>query len=100
MTPLHHQAETQREQWAFLNHFVREEMSVKERNDSTACEALMARLRNATVLKYMISVKDNISYLELIIEILYHVQAERTSNLKASKLSQDILLGGKHRLDP
>ena len=62
-------------------------MNVEDRNDSTACGALMARLRNATVLKYMISIKDDISYPELIIEINCHVQAERTSDLEASKLS-------------
>ncbi|KAL5547074.1 hypothetical protein UlMin_006761 [Ulmus minor] len=60
---------------AFLNRFVKEEMSVKDRNDSTACGALMAGLRSATVLKYM------------------------TSDLEASKLSQDILLGGKRKID-
>ena len=42
---------------AFLNYFVREEMSVKYRNDSTACGALMARLRSVTILKYMVLVK-------------------------------------------
>ncbi|KAL5563473.1 hypothetical protein UlMin_033220 [Ulmus minor] len=36
---------------AFLNRFVKEEMSVKNRNDSTACGGLMAGLRSATVLK-------------------------------------------------
>ncbi|KAL5549651.1 hypothetical protein UlMin_004882 [Ulmus minor] len=42
---------------AFLNRFVKEEMSVKDRNDSTACGALMAGLRSATVLKYMVSTR-------------------------------------------
>ncbi|KAL5580033.1 hypothetical protein UlMin_012475 [Ulmus minor] len=55
---------------AFLNRFVKEEMSVKDCNDSTACGALMAGLRSAT-----------------------------TSNLEASKLSRDFLLGGKHKID-
>ncbi|KAL5544991.1 hypothetical protein UlMin_008775 [Ulmus minor] len=53
---------------AFLNRFVKEEMSVKDRNDSTTCGALMAGLRSATVLKYMISIKEDISYPELISE--------------------------------
>ncbi|KAL5564759.1 hypothetical protein UlMin_027923 [Ulmus minor] len=54
---------------AFLNQFVKEEMSVKDRNDSTACGALMAGLRSATVLKYMVSIKEDVSYPELISEI-------------------------------
>ena len=83
----------------FLNRFVKEEMSVKDRNDSIACGALMAGLRSATVLKYMVSIKEDISYLELILEVRRHIQAEKTSDLEASKLSQDILLGGKHKID-
>ncbi|KAL5553824.1 hypothetical protein UlMin_041225 [Ulmus minor] len=51
---------------AFLNRFVKEEMSVKNRNDSTACGVLMARLRSATVLKYTVSIKEDVSYPELI----------------------------------
>ncbi|KAL5539242.1 hypothetical protein UlMin_045287 [Ulmus minor] len=74
-------------------------MSVKDRNDSTACGALMARLRSATVLKYMISVKEDISYPELISKVRCHIQAEKTSDLEASKLSQDFLLGGKRKID-
>ncbi|KAL5547841.1 hypothetical protein UlMin_003072 [Ulmus minor] len=74
-------------------------MSVKDRNDCTACRALMAGLRSATVIKYMISVKDDISYLELISEVRRHIQAEKTSDLEASKLSQDFLLGGKCKID-
>ncbi|KAL5547083.1 hypothetical protein UlMin_006770 [Ulmus minor] len=84
---------------AFLNRFVKEEMSVKDRNDSTACGALMAGLRSATVLKYMVSIKEDISYPELISEVRRHIQAEKTSDLEASKLSQDILLGGKRKID-
>ncbi|KAL5565783.1 hypothetical protein UlMin_028947 [Ulmus minor] len=84
---------------AFLNRFVKEEMSVKDRNDSTACGALMAGLRSATVLKYMILVKEDISYPELISEVCRHIQAEKTSDLEASKLSQDFLLGGKRKID-
>ncbi|KAL5551326.1 hypothetical protein UlMin_001502 [Ulmus minor] len=84
---------------AFLNRFVKEEMSVKDRNDSTACGALMAGLRSATVLKYMISIKEDISYPELISEVRRHIQAEKTSDLEASKLSQDFLLGGKRKID-
>ncbi|KAL5540020.1 hypothetical protein UlMin_043975 [Ulmus minor] len=74
-------------------------MSVKDCNDSTACGALMAGLRSATVLKYMISVKEDISYPELISEVHRHIQAEKTSDLEASKLSQDFLLGGKRKID-
>ncbi|KAL5560031.1 hypothetical protein UlMin_036242 [Ulmus minor] len=84
---------------AFLNRFVKEEMSVKDRNDSTACGALMAGLRSATVLKYMVSIKEDVSYPELISEVRRHIQAEKTSDLEASKLSQDILLGGKRKID-
>ncbi|KAL5566572.1 hypothetical protein UlMin_029736 [Ulmus minor] len=84
---------------AFLNRFVKEEMSVKDRNDSTACGALMAGLRSATVLKYMVSIKEDMSYPELISEVRHHIQAEKTSDLEASKLSQDILLGGKRKID-
>ncbi|KAL5569081.1 hypothetical protein UlMin_025656 [Ulmus minor] len=84
---------------AFLNRFVKEEMSVKDRNDSTACGALMAGLRSATVLKYMVSIKEDVSYPELISEVRRHIQAEKTSDLEASKLSQDVLLGGKRKID-
>ncbi|KAL5576998.1 hypothetical protein UlMin_018697 [Ulmus minor] len=59
----------------------------------------MAGLRSATVLKYMISVKEDISYPELILEVHRHIQAEKTSDLEASKLSQDFLLGGKRKID-
>ena len=59
----------------------------------------MAGLRSAIVLKYMISIKEDISYPELIIEIHCHTQAKKTSDLKASKLNQDILLGGKHKIN-
>lgn len=78
---------------------MKEEMSVNDCNDSTACGALMAGLRSATVLKYMISIKEDISYPELISEVHRHIQAEKTSDLEASKLSQDFLLGGKHKID-
>ncbi|KAL5574245.1 hypothetical protein UlMin_023842 [Ulmus minor] len=74
-------------------------MSVKDRNDSTTCGALMAGLRSATVLKYMVSIKEEISYSELISEVRRHIQAEKTSDLEASKLSQDIFLGGKRKID-
>lgn len=63
---------------AFLSRFVKEEMSVKDHNDSTACGVLMAGLRSATVLKYMISIKEDISYPELISEVHRHIQAEKT----------------------
>ncbi|KAL5577017.1 hypothetical protein UlMin_018716 [Ulmus minor] len=74
-------------------------MSVKDRNDSTACGALMAGLRSVTVLKYMVSIKEDVSYPELISEVRRHIQAEKTFDLEASKLSQDILLGGKRKID-
>ena len=59
----------------------------------------MARLRNSTVFKYLVSVRklDTVSYPKLITEIRRHIDAEKTSNLKASKLNQDILLGGGKR---
>ena len=72
-------------------------MSIKDRNDSITCGALMASLRSTIVLKYMISVKEDISYLELIMEICLHIQAEKTSDLEASKLSHHILLGESTR---
>ncbi|KAL5539356.1 hypothetical protein UlMin_044110 [Ulmus minor] len=62
----------------------------------------MAGLRNSTVLKYLVSVgkPDTVSYPELITEIRRHIDAEKASNLDASKLSQDILLGGgKRKMD-
>ncbi|KAL5583083.1 hypothetical protein UlMin_015525 [Ulmus minor] len=59
----------------------------------------MAGLRSATVLKYMVSIKEDVSYPELISEVRHHIQAEKTSDLEASKLSQDILLGGKRKID-
>ena len=77
-------------------------MNVKDRSDATTNRALMARLRNSTVLKYLVSVKkpDTVSYPELINEIRCHIDAEKASNLDASKLSQDILLGGgKRKMD-
>ena len=45
------------------------------------------------------TVKEDISYPELISEVRRHIQAEKTSNLEASKLSQDFLLGGKRKID-
>ncbi|KAL5539149.1 hypothetical protein UlMin_045481 [Ulmus minor] len=76
-----------------------EKMSVKDRNDSTACGALMVGLRSATVLKYMVSIKEDISYPKLISEVRRHIQAEKTSDLEVSKLIQDIFLGGKRKID-
>ena len=73
-------------------------MSIKDRNDSSTCGALMAGLRSTTVLKFMISVKEYISYPELITEICRHIQAKKTFDLEASKLSQNILLGGKRKI--
>ncbi|KAL5560216.1 hypothetical protein UlMin_036427 [Ulmus minor] len=63
---------------------MKEEKGVKDRNDSTTCGALMAGLRSATILKYMISVKEEISYPELISEVRRHIQAKKTSDLEAT----------------
>ncbi|KAL5569070.1 hypothetical protein UlMin_025645 [Ulmus minor] len=74
----------------------------RNRSDAAASGALMAGLRNSTVLKYLVSVgkPDTVSYPELITEIRRHIDAEKASNLDASKLSQDILLGGgKRKMD-
>ena len=78
---------------------MKEKMGVKDRNSSTTCGALMVGLRSATVLKYMISIKEDISYPELITEIRCHIQVEKTFDLEASKLSQDILLRGKRKIN-
>ncbi|KAL5554142.1 hypothetical protein UlMin_041543 [Ulmus minor] len=86
----------------YLTRFVKEEMNVQDRSDAAASGALMAGLRNSTVLKYLVSVgkPDTVSYPELITEIRCHIDAEKASNLDASKLSQDILLGGgKRKMD-
>ena len=66
---------------------MKEEISLEDRNESTACGALMACLRSTTILKYMVLVKEDISYPKLIMEIRHHIQAEKTSDLDASKLS-------------
>ncbi|KAL5562775.1 hypothetical protein UlMin_032522 [Ulmus minor] len=87
---------------SYLTRFVKEEMNVQDRSDAAASGALMAGLRNSTVLKYLVSVgkPDTVSYPELITEIHRHIDAEKASNLDASKLSQDILLGGgKRKMD-
>ena len=77
-------------------------MNVQDRSDAAASGALMARLRNSTVLKYLVSVgkPDTVSYPELINEIRRHIDAEKATHLDASKFSQDILLGGgKRKMD-
>ncbi|KAL5576345.1 hypothetical protein UlMin_018044 [Ulmus minor] len=87
---------------SYLTRFVKEEMNVQDRSDAAASGALMAGLRNSTVLKYLVSVgkPDTVSYPELITETRRHIDAEKASNLDASKLSQDILLGGgKRKMD-
>ena len=71
-------------------------------SDAAASGPLMARLKNSTILKYLVSVGklDTVSYPELITEICRHIDVEKTSNLEASKLSQYILLGrGERNLD-
>ena len=74
-------------------------MNVQDRSDVAASGALMAGLRNSTVLKYLVSVgkPNTVSYPELIDEIRRHINAEKASNLEASKLGQDVLLGGGKR---
>ncbi|KAL5554501.1 hypothetical protein UlMin_041902 [Ulmus minor] len=87
---------------SYLTRFVKEDMNVQDRSNDAASGALMAGLRNSTVLKYLVSVgkPDTVSYPELITEIRRHIDAEKASNLDASKLSQDILLGGgKRKMD-
>ena len=77
-------------------------MNVQNRSDVAGSGALMAGLRNSTVLKYLVSVgkPNTVSYPELINEICHHINAEKASNLEASKLSQDVLLeGGKRKLN-
>ena len=77
-------------------------MNIQDRSDGAASGALMAGLRNSTVLKYLVSVgkPDTVSYPKLITKIRRHIDAEKASNLDASKLSQDILLGGgKRKMD-
>ena len=77
-------------------------MNVQDRSDAATSGALMVGLRNSTILKYLVSVGklEIVSYPELITEIRRHIDAEKTSNLEASKLSQDILLrGGKRKMD-
>ena len=59
----------------------------------------MAGLWSAIVLKYIVYMSKKVTYPELIAKICCHIEDEKTSNLKASKLSQDILFGGKYNLD-
>lgn len=47
----------------------------------------------------MVSIKEDITYPELIMETQSHIQAKKTFDLEASKISQDILLGGKCKTD-
>ena len=52
------------------------------------------------MLKYMVSIRENYAtYPELIVEICHYIKAKKTSNLKANKLNQDVLLEGKCKLD-
>ncbi|KAL5541827.1 hypothetical protein UlMin_009537 [Ulmus minor] len=87
---------------SYLTRFVKEEMNVQDISDAATSRALMAGLRNSTVLKYLVSVGklDMVSYPKLINEICRHIDAEKASNLDANKLSQEILLGGgKRKMD-
>ena len=51
------------------------------------------------MLKYVVSISENAMYPELIVEIRRHMESKKTSNLGASKLRQEVQLGGKHKLD-
>ena len=84
---------------AYYNHFMKEEMNAQDWSNATESGALMVGLRNSTMLKNIALISENATYLELIAEIRRHIEAEKTSNLEASKLSQEVLLGGKRKLD-
>ena len=71
-------------------------MNVQDRSDATVSGTLMVGLRSATILKYLVFVGEIATY-ELITKIPHHIEAKKTSNLEARKLSQDILLRGKHK---
>ena len=64
-------------------------MNVQNRSDTVTSGALMARLRNSTVLKYLVSIEnpDTVLYPKLVTEICRHIEAEKTSNLETSKLN-------------
>ena len=64
-------------------------MNIQDGSDAATSGALMAGLRNSTVLKYLVSVgkPDMVSYPELITEIRRHIDAEKNSNLEANELS-------------
>ena len=47
----------------------------------------------------MLSISKNTTYLELIAEICYQIETEKTFYLDASKLSQEVLLVQKWKLD-
>lgn len=74
-------------------------MNVQDRSDDVASEAFMAGLRSSTIIKYLVSVgrPHTVSYPELIADIRRHIDAKKTSNLEASKIIQDKLLGGGKR---
>ena len=59
----------------------------------------MVNLRNLTMLKYMVSIRKTAMYLEFMAEIHHHIEVENNSNLETSKLSKDVQLGGKHKLN-
>ena len=78
---------------------MKEEINVQDKSDATTSGALMVGLRNSTIFKYLVSIgkPNTVSYLERIDEIRRHINAKKASNLEASKLSQDMLLGGGKR---
>ena len=53
----------------------------------------MDALKSMAILKYMVYVKEDITYPKLITKISNHIQVNKTYDLEASKLNQDILLG-------
>ena len=59
-------------------------MNVQDRSDVTASRALMARLRNSIVFKYLLYVgkPDTVSYPEMIAMIRHHIETKKAYNLE------------------
>ena len=74
-------------------------MNVRDISDVAKSRALMVELRSSIMLKYLVYVGETTTYAELNIEIHHHIEAENNSNLEFSKFNQDILLGGKCKLE-
>ena len=66
---------------------MKEKMNVRDQSDAITSGAFMANLKNSTMLKYMVSVSENATYPEFIIEICRRIEIEKTSNLEANKNS-------------